>query len=66
MGELLGVGAAWLHEEIARGAGEGRDVRGALGAFGELSECRKALAQRNANPQMVAERALLSLREALS
>jgi DNA polymerase-3 subunit delta' len=65
VGELLGVGAAWLHEEIARGASEGRDVRGALGAFAELSACRKALAQRNANPQMVAERALLSLREAL-
>jgi DNA polymerase-3 subunit delta' len=63
--QLLGVGAAWLHEEISRGASAGRDVRGALGAFSELSECRKALAQRNANPQMVAERALLSLREAL-
>ena len=30
----------------------------------ELATCRKTLVQRNANPQMVAERALLSLREA--
>jgi hypothetical protein len=34
-------------------------------AFRELQACRKALAQRNANPQLVAERALMALREAL-
>jgi hypothetical protein len=28
--------------------------------------CRKALVQRNANPQMVAERALIALREAVA
>jgi DNA polymerase III delta prime subunit len=63
---LLGVGAAWLHERIAEGAARGDDVRGAIEAFATLADCRKALAQRNANPQMVAERALLSLREALA
>ncbi len=62
--QLLGVGSAWLHERIASGASG--DVRGALDAFATFSDCRKALAQRNANPQMVAERALLSLREALA
>ena len=30
----------------------------------ELAHCRKTLVQRNANPQMVAERALLALHEA--
>jgi DNA polymerase III delta prime subunit len=64
--ELLAVGSAWLHEEITRAAEQRRDRAGALGAFAALAECRKALAQRNANPQMVAERALLSLREALA
>jgi DNA polymerase-3 subunit delta' len=66
LNELLAVGAAWLRDEIARAAEERRDPHGALGAFATLSACRKALAQRNANPQMVAERALLSLREALA
>jgi hypothetical protein len=64
--ELLAVGSAWLRDEIARAAEERRDVQAALAAFASLAECRKALAQRNANPQMVAERALLSLREALA
>ena len=31
---------------------------------GTLNDCRKTLSQRNANPQMVVERALLALREA--
>lgn len=66
LSELLAVGSAWLHDEITRAAKERREAGGALGAFATLSECRKALAQRNANPQMVAERALLSLREALA
>lgn len=62
---LLGIGAAWLHERIANAASEGTDVSGELAAFSALGDCRKSLAQRNANPQMVAERALLSLRAAL-
>jgi DNA polymerase-3 subunit delta' len=60
---LLEVGAAWLHERIADAAARGEDARTALDAFATLADCRRALAQRNANPQMVAERALLSLRE---
>ena len=34
-------------------------------AFRELLACRKTLVQRNANPQMIAERALLALHGAL-
>jgi hypothetical protein len=41
-------------------------VRRELDAFRELSSCRRSVAQRNANPQMVAERALLALRGAVS
>jgi DNA polymerase-3 subunit delta' len=37
-----------------------------LEAWSTLQACRKALVQRNANPQLVAERALLALREALA
>jgi len=66
LNELLAVGSAWLHGEITRAAEERRELDGALGAFATLAECRKSLAQRNANPQMVAERALLSLWEALA
>ncbi len=62
--ELLRVGSAWLHERIA--GGDAPDLDAALAAFSTLADCRKSLAQRNANPQMVAERALLSLREALA
>ncbi len=63
--ELLATGSAWLHGRVRRGTAAGaRDQGRALEAFGVLSQCRKALAQRNANPQMVAERALLALREA--
>jgi DNA polymerase-3 subunit delta' len=63
--ELLRVGSAWLHERITSGA-PGGDLDAALAAFATLADCRKSLAQRNANPQMVAERALLSLRETLA
>jgi hypothetical protein len=66
--ELLATAAAWLRADVARavaGAGEAPAAVGArLAAFREIQACRKALAQRNANPQMVAERALLALREA--
>ena len=61
---LLEVGSAWLRERVRRSAGEpGFDPRRSLTAHSELSTCRKTLDQRNANPQMVAERALLALRE---
>lgn len=65
--ELLAAAGAWLHRRVCDQvlARQG-DPRPGLDAFAALSHCRKALAQRNANPQMVAERALLALREALA
>ncbi|HEY8492294.1 MAG TPA: hypothetical protein VIN04_00280 [Myxococcota bacterium] len=61
---LLRTAALWLRERVAARAGAA-DVQRELDAFAELQACRKALAQRNANPQMVAERALLALHGAL-
>jgi DNA polymerase-3 subunit delta' len=62
--ELLGTASAWLRERVAEAAEAGeRDLRRELEAFDTLKACRKSLVQRNANPQMVAERALLALRE---
>ena len=63
--ELLGVASAWLHESTCRVATAGDPVDRRLEAWTALQGCRKSLVQRNANPQMVAERALLALREAL-
>ena len=40
------------------------DPEPALRAFATLQKCRKGLAQRNANPQMMAERALIALHDA--
>lgn len=65
VGELLEAGSAWLHARATRAVHEGgRDPAATLDAFQTLAAARKALAQRNANPQMVAERALFALREA--
>jgi len=62
---LLAVGSEWLRERIRAGAAAGsRDLRPALDAHQVLSACRKDLAQRNANPQMTAERSLFAVREA--
>ncbi len=58
---LLDTGAAWLRARVAADVLEQRDVRRALDADRELSACRKVLDRRNANPQMIAERALLAL-----
>ncbi len=63
--ELLASGSAWLHARARTSALAGTgEAAVALDAFATLARCRKALAQRNANPQMVAERALLALRGA--
>jgi DNA polymerase-3 subunit delta' len=59
--ELLGVASAWLHAGVSRETG---DPGARLAAWQTLRACRKALVQRNANPQLVAERVLLALREA--
>ena len=59
--QLLETGAAWLNRHVKDAVREGRDVRLALDADRELADCRKVLDRRNANPQMIAERALLAL-----
>jgi DNA polymerase-3 subunit delta' len=64
--ELLGVAGAWLHAGVCRDAAAGPALGPRLEAWRTLQGLRKALVQRNANPQLVAERALLALREALA
>jgi DNA polymerase III delta prime subunit len=65
--ELLETAGLGLRERIAARAGAGDTaLRLELDAFRDPQACRKALAQRNANPQMVAERALLALRGAVA
>ena len=65
---LVAVGSEWLRERVAGALsrGEARPTARELDAFRTLSGCRKDLAQRNANPQMVAERVLLAVRDAVS
>ena len=59
---LLQAGSAWIRERVRTSvATPARDVRRELAAHRELASCRKTLVQRNANPQMVAERALFAL-----
>ena len=63
--ELLETASALLRRRVGEAVAKSdRPVRAELAAFAELASCRKSLAQRNANPQMVAERALLTLRDA--
>ncbi|MGI9592340.1 MAG: hypothetical protein ACR2P8_13290 [Myxococcota bacterium] len=61
---LLETGSAWLRARVRRRAAQGAGLRDELEADHELAACRRTLDQRNANPQMVAERALLALRQA--
>jgi hypothetical protein len=63
--QWLGLASAWLRRRIGERVGAGRAVRGELDAARVLSQCRQALVQRNANPQMTAERALLALQAAV-
>ena len=61
--DLLILASAWLSRRIAAAVQQPDfDVRRPLQACHTLSACRKSLVQRNANPQMVAERALLAVR----
>jgi hypothetical protein len=63
---LLAVGSQWLRERITEAARAGRrDLRGELDAFDVLGACRRDLVQRNAQPQMVAERGLFAVRGAV-
>ncbi len=65
--KLLDTGRGWLRERTAAQAAErGRDVGPLLDAFHELTRCQRDLAQRNANPQMIAERSLFAVRGAVS
>ncbi|MCP4038678.1 MAG: hypothetical protein GY733_17185 [bacterium] len=64
---LLEVGSGWLGERVRLAVDAGqRDLRGTLDAHRTLAQCRKDLVQRNANPQMVAERALLAVRRGVA
>jgi DNA polymerase-3 subunit delta' len=61
--ELLEAASLWIRDGVIDAAHEaGGDVTRDLDAFRTLNDCRKTLSQRNANPQMVVERALLALR----
>ena len=66
--ELLMIGSQWLREHVANCAAKDEATSASmlpyLDAFRALGECRRDLAQRNANPQMVAERAVMALRRA--
>ena len=64
--QLLDLGSEWLRERTIHAVAEGRDdTRMALRAYKSLLQCRRDLVTRNANPQMVAERGLIALREAV-
>jgi len=61
--EFLETASLWVRDCVVAAVRETEaDVAGDLDAFRTLSDCRKTLSQRNANPQMVVERALLALR----
>jgi DNA polymerase III delta prime subunit len=63
---LIALGSDWLRERVGASLStEEPDPRRELDAFKTLSTCRKDVAQRNANPQMVAEHALMAIRAAV-
>ena len=66
--ELLLILSQWLREHVANCAAENEANAASmlpyLDAFRVLGECRRDLAQRNANPQMVAERAVMVVQQA--
>ena len=72
---LIAIGSEWLREDIAASVAAPEEpaarapeplVHAKLDAFRALAACRRDLAQRNANPQMVAERTLLAMRQAVA
>jgi hypothetical protein len=65
--ELIDISAEWLREEVKTRVEQGTtpSVR-SLDAHRSLQQLRRDLIQRNANPQMVAERLLLGLRDAVA
>jgi DNA polymerase-3 subunit delta' len=61
---LLEVGSEWLRERVlSELEGESSALRGKLDAYKTLADCRRDLIQRNANPVMIAERALFAVRQ---
>jgi hypothetical protein len=63
---LLQAASTHLRTRVERRVGQGAlDLSRELSAQRVLSECRRSLVQRNANPQMVAERALLALQDGI-
>jgi DNA polymerase III delta prime subunit len=61
---FLETASLWVRDGVLTAMRESEfDATRDLDAFRTLSDCRKTLSQRNANPQMVVERALLALRE---
>ena len=65
--ELIDGSAEWLRMEVKDhvGRGEAPPTR-SLDAHRSLQQLLRDLVQRNANPQMVAERLLLGLRDAVA
>jgi hypothetical protein len=65
--ELIDVSAQWLCEEVKTIVARGeRPAVQALAAHHSLQQLRRDLISRNANPQMVAERLLLGLRDVVA
>jgi hypothetical protein len=64
---LIETSAAWLRARVRDSvASTDPDVEREIALHRELQDCRKTLVQRNANPQMVAERALFALHDTVS
>lgn len=65
---FLAVGAEWLRERVHARVGDvpTPSVDRELDAFHTLSEARRDMAVRNANPQLVAERSLIAIRQVFS
>ena len=62
--DFLETASLWVRDGVLSAVSDSDvDVTRNLDAFRTLNDCRKTLSQRNANPQMVVERALLALRE---
>jgi len=65
--ELIDVAAAWLNEGVKNRLCNGANpATRELDAYRSLQQLRRELIQRNANPQMIAERLLLGLREVVA
>ncbi len=65
--KLIDVSGDWLRERVtAQALGGERPTLRALDAHRSLQKLRRDLVQRNANPQMVAERLLFGLRDAVA